>query len=351
MATESSPGNGPRSAPNPAPLTPDRIMQLGFGYMASKTLLSAVELGVFTELAKGPLAAESLQERLGLHPRSARDFFDALVALGMLERHNGEYSNSPETDQYLDRAKASYAGGLLEMFSRRLYGFWDALPEALRTGQLQNEAKAGGDFFAALYADPVALAGFARAMTGISLASAYAIARQFPWPKYQRFVDVGAAEGGLAVAIAQAHPHLTGIGFDLPPLRPIFEPYVRAAGLTERVQFQAGDFFTDPLPAADVLVMGHTLHDWGLEDKRTLLAKAYAALPAGGALVVYETIIDPDRRENVVGLLMSLNMLIETPAGFDYTGPDCAGWMTEAGFRETRVEHLAGPESMVVGIK
>ncbi len=333
------------------PLTPDGIMQLGFGYMASKTLLSAVELGVFTELAKGPLAAEVLRERLGLHRRSAGDFFDALVALGLLARDDGQYSNAPETDLYLDRAKPSYAGGLLEMFSRRLYGFWNALPEALRTGQPQNEAKAGGDFFAALYADPAALAGFARAMTGISLASAHAIARQFPWAKYQRFVDVGTAEGGLAVAVASAQPHLTGIGFDLPPLRPIFEQYVTAAGLQDRVRFQAGDFFTDPLPATDVLVMGHILHDWGLEDKRALLKKAYAALPTDGALVVYETIIDADRRENVVGLLMSLNMLIETPAGFDYTGPDCAGWMREAGFRETRVEHLAGPESMVVGIK
>jgi hypothetical protein len=100
-----------------------------------------------------------------------------------------------------------------------------------------------------------------------------------------------------------------------------------------------------------VLVMGHILHDWDLGQKKGLIAKAYAALPAGGALLVYEALIDDERRQNAFGLLMSLNMLIETPGGFDYTGADCRGWMREAGFRDTRVEHLVGPDSMVVGVK
>ena len=132
---------------------------------------------------------------------------------------------------------------------------------------------------------------------------------------------------------------------------PHFEAYVVAQGLSDRLRFQAGDFFADPLPRADVLVMGHILHDWGLDRKRQLIAAAHDALPAGGALLVYETIIDDDRRSNAFGLLMSLNMLIETREGFDYTGADCIGWMREAGFREMRVEPLVGPNSMVVGIK
>jgi hypothetical protein len=117
------------------------------------------------------------------------------------------------------------------------------------------------------------------------------------------------------------------------------------------LRFYPGDFFEDPLPAADVLVMGHILHDWDLHEKRLLLEKAYEALPEGGALIVYEALIDDERRENAFGLLMSLNMLIETPAGFDFTGEDCSSWMRDAGFRETYVEHLVGPDSMVVGIK
>jgi hypothetical protein len=157
--------------------------------------------------------------------------------------------------------------------------------------------------------------------------------------------------GGLTVEIARAHPHLTGLGFDLPTVRPVFERYVAQQGLNERVTFQAGDFFKDPLPGVDVLVMGHILHDWSLDEKKLLLRKAYEALPSRGALIVYDAMIDDERRENAFGLLMSLNMLIETPAGFDYTGADCRGWMEEAGFKNVRIEPLQGPYSMAVGQK
>jgi hypothetical protein len=330
---------------------PDRILELALGFWGAKTLLSAVELGLFTQLTEGPLDAEALRARLGLHPRSARDFFDALVALGVLDRQGDRYANTPETALFLDPAKPTYIGGFLEMVNARLYPFWGSLTEGLRTGRPQNEAKTGDDFFAALYQDPTRLRQFVQAMTGLSLGSAHAIARAFPWSRYRTFVDVGTAQGGLPVVLAQAHPHLGGGGFDLPPIEPIFADYVASFGLQDRLRFYPGDFFSDPLPPAEVLVMGHILHDWNLEEKRLLVAKAYAALPEGGALIVYDTIIDDERRRNVFGLLMSLNMLIETPGGFDYTGADCCAWLREAGFRETYVEHLVGPESMAVGIK
>jgi SAM-dependent methyltransferase len=343
-----SAGNG-GSVP---PVTPDQIMQLGLGFWGSKTLLSAIELGVFSTLASGPASAEDLRKRLDLHERSSRDFLDALVALGMLERGPHGYRNTAATDFFLDRAKPSYVGGLLEMANARLYGFWGSLTEALRTGELQNEAKGGGeDLFAALYADPDRLRGFVAAMSAISAGAALAIAQKFPWDRHQTFCDVGSAQGAVPVHVALAHPHLTGIGFDLAPVGPIFEDFVASFGLEERVRFAAGDFFADPLPAADVLVMGHILHDWGMDDKLKLLRSAYDALPDGGALIVYEAIIDDERRENAFGLLMSLNMLIETREGFDYTGADCRGWMADVGFRESYVEPLVGPDSMVVAIK
>jgi hypothetical protein len=332
-------------------ITPDRLLELGTAFWGAKTLLSAVELGAFTELARGPLDAEALGRRLGLHPRGTRDFFDALVGLGLLERTDDRYANTPTTDLYLDRAKPSYMGGVLEMANARLYPHWAHLTEALRTGRPQNEARVGGDIFALLYQNPAALRQFARSMTALSTGAAMTLARAFPWQDYRTVADIGCAEGCLPVQVALAHPHLSGVGFDLPPMAPIFDEYVAGFGLQERLRFVPGDFFTDALPAADVLVLGRILHDWGLEEKRTLLAKAYDALPEGGALIVYETILDGERRQNVFGLLMSLNMLIDTPAGFDYTGAECAGWMRDAGFRETRVEHLLGPDSMVVGRK
>jgi hypothetical protein len=332
-------------------ITPDAIMQLGFGYWGSKTLLSAVELGLFTELAKGPLALEDIRARLNLHERSVRDFLDALVALGMLQCEQGRYANTPATNLYLDRTKPTYLGGMLEMMSARLFRFWADLTEGLKTGKPQNEAKHGGDLFDTLYSDPQRLEQFLSAMTGLSLGIAHAMAGKFPWSQYQSFVDIGVAQGGLPVVLAQTHKHLTGVGVDLEVVGPIFDKYVASHGLQDRLKFAKLDFFNEPLPKADVVIMGHILHDWDLPTKKMLLGKAYKALSAGGALIVFEALIDDERLSNAFGLLMSLNMLIEMRGGFDYTGADCATWMREAGFKQTRVEHLSGPDSMVVGIK
>jgi SAM-dependent methyltransferase len=332
-------------------LDPGRIMELGLGFWGSKTLLSAVELGVFTELANGPREGAELAARLGLHPRSARDFLDALVALGVLAREHGGYANTAESDLFLDRGKPSYIGGMLEMANARLYPFWGWLTEALQTGEPQNEARTGGDFFAELYSDQDRLGQFVHAMTGLSAGAAIAIAEHFPFERYQSVLDLGCAEGGLLVQLALTHPHLRATGFDLPAVREPFERYVRSFELEDRITFAGGDFFTDPLPAADVITLGHILHDWGLDEKKRLLEQAHEALPAGGAVIVFDAIIDDERRENTFGLLMSLNMLIETSAGFDYTGADCQTWMREVGFADTYLQHLAGPDSMVVGVK
>ncbi len=333
-------------------VTPASIMQLGLGFMASKTLLSAIELGVFTELADGPGSAEQLIDKLGLHERAARDFLDALVSLGMLEREAGLYRNTAETDEYLVRGKLGYLGGMLEMANERLYPFWGSLTEGLKSGLPQNEVKSGGaGLFEALYGDPERLRLFLAAMTGLSAGASRAIAEKFPWRDYQTVLDVGGAQGGLLVQLGLAHPHLRGRNYDLPVVQPIFEEYVAANNLSDRLTFYPGNFFEDPLPPADVITMGHILHDWDLEQKRMLLKKAYDALPPGGSLLVFEALIDDERRNNPFGLLMSLNMLIETPGGFDYTGRDCSAWMRDAGFTSTRVEHLAGPDSMVVGVK
>jgi hypothetical protein len=202
-------------------------MQVGMGFWASKTLLSAVELGVFSTLANAPADLPTLQRKLALHRRSARDFLDALVALKLLERVNGIYSNTVDTDQFLDRAKPSYIDGVLEMANARLYGFWGSLTEALRTGELLNESKGGGeDIFAALYADPEQLRGFLSAMSGVSAGAAHAIAANFPWRDYKTFMDLGSAQGMVPATLARAHPHLTGIGFDLPPVKSVFEEFI-----------------------------------------------------------------------------------------------------------------------------
>lgn len=333
-------------------LNPEQILQTGMAFWPAKTLLSAIEIGLFSELAHGPEGYEALAGRLGLHQRSARDFLDALVALGFLIRDGDRYGNTPETDMFLDRKKGSYVGGILEMANHRLYPFWGHLTEALRTGLPQNEIRTGGPgLFETLYADPARLKEFLAAMTGVSRGANLAIATALPWLDYQSYVDVGTAQGDLAVQIALVNRHLRGIGFDLPEVAPIFEDYVNAAGVQNQLSFTSGSFFEDDLPKADVVLMGHILHDWDLPTKKMLIRKAYDALPPGGAFVVYESLIDDDRSKNAFGLMMSLNMLIETPGGFDFTGADCMAWMKEAGFSTTRVQHLVGPDSIVVAIK
>jgi hypothetical protein len=332
-------------------VTPEKILQTGLAFWASKTLLSAVEMGLFTELAKAPQRFDALRGRMGLHPRAARDFFDALTALGFLKKDSDVYENTPETELFLDKNKPSYIGGILEMANHRLYPFWGHLTEALRTGMPQSEIKGGPSFFESLYADPARLREFLRSMTGLSHGANLTIASKFPWSDFKTFVDVGTAQGDLAVQIAKANPHLRGVGYDLPEVAPAFEDYTNATGTQAQLTFAPGNFLEEELPKADVVLMGHILHDWDLATKRMLIEKAYRALPVGGALVVYEAIIDDARTKNAFGLMMSLNMLIETPGGFDYTGADCSAWMRDAGFKTVRVEALVGPDSMVVALK
>jgi hypothetical protein len=241
---------------------------------------------------------------------------------------------------------------MFEMANNRLYQFWGGLTIALRTGEPQSETMTGEQgFFELLSTDPEKLGCYLQAMTGLSRGSNIAISQRFPWSEFKTAVDVGTAQGDLITQVALANPHIAGTGFDLPQVRAVFEDYITGNGLSGRVHFHPGSFFDSPIPNADVVMMGHILHDWNLEEKKLLIRKAHEALPTGGALIVYESIIDDDRSKNVFGLLMSLNMLIEHTGGFDYTGADCIGWMKEAGFTSTRVEHLVGPDSMVVGIK
>ena len=334
---------------------PSHIMQIGLGFFASKTLLSAVELGLFTELAKQPMTADEIAGALGLSARAVPDFPDALVALKLLDRTgdgaNARYGNTPEGALFLDRNSPGYIGGMLEMANARLYRFWADLSEGLRTGKPQNEIKQAESMFAKLYESPDRLEQFMNAMAGISAGNFKALAEKFDFSKYATLCDVGGATGQLSCMVAAAQPHMRCISFDLPKVTPIATERIAQAGLADRVTATGGDFFADPLPKADVVTMGMILHDWNLERKKVLIRKAYDALPDGGAFIVIEALIDDARRENAFGLLMSLNMLIEFGDAFDYTGADFSGWCREAGFRKFEVIPLAGPSSAAVAYK
>jgi 2-polyprenyl-3-methyl-5-hydroxy-6-metoxy-1,4-benzoquinol methylase len=341
------------TAVTPSRLDPSRIMQVGEGFMASKTLLSAIELDLFTQLRSTALTASQIKNRLGLHQRAIPDFPDALLALGMLTR-DGEgpearYANTSETAVFLDKASPTYIGGVLEMCNARLYQFWGDLTEALMTGQPQNEVKhSGRAMFEQLYSDPARLKQFMDAMTGASMSGFHALADTFDFAERRTLCDVGGATGQLSIVLARRHPHLRCITFDLPVVEPLARASIAAAGLTDRVAIASGDFFTNALPQADVITMGMILHDWNLEQKMHLIKAAHTALSPGGALICIEPLIDDARRTEAFALSMSLNMLIEFGDAFGFTGNDYTDWCTQVGFERVDVLPLAGP--MTAGI-
>ena len=338
------------------PLDPSHIMQTATAFWASKVLLTAVELDLFTTLGDGQQSAAQLGQALELHPRGTYDFFDALVALKFLDRDGdgpeGQYRNTPETAAFLSKKSPTYIGGVPQMLNSRLFGFWNHLGTALKTGKPQNEVKDGGkSIFEALYANQETLGEFLDAMTGFQAASFALLAQKFDFPSYKTVGDVGGALALLSRVVGAHHQHLSFTSFDLPPVAPVALKHIKAAGMESRIKPIAGDFFKDDLPKADVITMGNILHDWNLENKKILIWKAYDALPDGGAFIAIENVIDDARRDNAFGLLMSLNMLIEFGDAFDYTGADFRNWCSEAGFRRFDMIALAGPTSAVIAYK
>lgn len=335
---------------------PSKIMQIGMGFWASKTLLTAVNMDLFTNLARGEKSGQQIQEILGLHSRSLYDFLDTLVALQFLQRkglkETALYSNAPDADLFLDKNKPTYIGGILEMSNNRLYPFWNHLEEALKTGKSQNESKNGdASMFEAIYANQETLREFLHAMGGVQAGNFDNFARNYDFSTIQTHCDIGGAGGNLCVHIAKNNEHMNCISFDLPAVGPIASDNFNHLGLGDRIKAVTGDFFSDDLPNAELITMCNVLHDWGLQDKKTLIAKAYDALPENGTLVVIENVIDNDRNKNAFGLMMSLNMLIETDEGFDYSFSDIEAWTKEAGFKTITSMPLTGPTSAVIAVK
>jgi SAM-dependent methyltransferase len=325
----------------------ERIVELALAYRRSSVLFAAVELGVFAAVSSEPLDAEAIGQRVGLDRRGARDFLDALVALDLLERDRaGRYATRADAAAYLDPSQVGYVGALVTYQQRMLAPTWARLGEALRDGKPKGGVFAAGGFEP--YYDCADKADrFVTAMAAGSLGPARALAARFPWKRYRSLADIGTADGAVAVEIAKRHAHVHAVGFDLPVLEARFTRNSAMHDLARRVTFRAGDFLADPLPRADVLVMGRILHDWPQATRCMLIEKALAALEPGGALVVWDALID-DRRRDARGLIASLNMLLQTDGGGEYTARECAAWMRAAGFGRVRTLGLFGPYKAVV---
>src|SRR5688572_20861724 len=338
--------------------SPAGIMQIGTGFWASKILLSAIKFQLFTKLAeKKTMTGQEIKTSLNFNcsDRHVYDFLDALTAFQFLHREGlletAVYSNTPDTDTFLDKNKHSYIGGILEMMNNRLYAFWGNLEDGLLTGLAQNEVKKGEDFFGLIYQDPAKLKEFVNAMGGIQMGNFMAFAQKFDFSKYGTLTDIGGSAGLLSIMVAKHQPHITCTTFDLPPVEPVAKETIQQFQLSTRVKAQSGDFFKDAFPKSDIVTMGNILHDWDEENKIMLMTKAYEALPEGGAFVAIENVIDNERKQNVFGMMMSLNMLIENGSGFDYTFADFNSWAKVVGFKSTILLPLAGPTSAAIAYK
>lgn len=337
-------------------IDPSKIMQIGMGFWASKTLLTGVNIGLFTLLAKGSLSGASIKSELELHDRGLYDFLDTLVALGFLERiglgESAFYSNSEDANLFLDKAKQSYCGGLLELANNRLYPNWNLLEDSLKTGlsydQLVPNSK---PLFEEVYSSSEKLTEFLSAMSGLQMGNFIALANTFNFSNYSTLCDIGGAGAYLSAQVVMNNPHMSCSSFDLPQVTPIAAENISNMGLADKVATKAGDFFTDEFPKADVITMGNILHDWGTKDKKMLIQKAYNALPDGGSLIVIENVIDNDRSVNAFGLMMSLNMLLETSDGYDFSEADFEAWAREVGFNNIHTMSLTGPTSAIIATK
>ncbi|WP_030409413.1 methyltransferase [Streptomyces albus] len=323
--------------------TPAGIIRLSNAFCDAKALLTAVELGLFTTLAeKGPSTQEEIRQELGLHGRGLSDWLHLLAALGLLTRQDGRFGNAEGAGTYLVRGSEQYVGGFLERSNRNLYPAWGRLTEALRTGEQQS-----GSDFEEVTKNPHILRQFVGMMDALTHVVGPELVEKFDWSGHSSVLDVGGARGNLCSIIVKAQPHLSGHVFDLPPMEPLFDEKVAACGLTGKVTFHGGSFFTDPLPRADVVTLGHVLHDWDEQQRGELVAKAYDAVNPGGALLVYDRMLD-DTPDHVENLVISLDMLLVTDGGSEYPVSEVVAHAGRAGFASTETLPLSDYDTLVI---
>lgn len=324
------------------------ILRLGNAFCDAKALLTAVELDLFTQLhgAPGGSATEAeVKQELGLHGRGLGDFLDLLVALRILERQDGRYRNAPGTDRHLVRGADEYIGGFLLRSNRNLYPAWDRLEEALRTGRQQS-----GSHYDEVTRNPAVLRQFIGSMDAFTNLLGAQLVDAYDWSPHASVVDVGGARGNLASQIVRARPHLAGHVFDLPEMEPFAKELIADLGLGGRLEFHGGSFFTDPLPSADVVVLGHVLHDWDPKQRSLLIHKAFDAVNPGGTLLVYDRMLD-DEPEHAENLVISLDMLLVTDGGSEYPAAEIIGYAEHAGFARTEVTPLGDYDTLVTCYK
>ena len=338
---------------HPSKITPIPLMQIISGFWVSKTLAASVELDLFSKLSGRGVDVMELTQILGLHPRPAEMLLSGCTALGLLEKREGRYHNSPLSDEFLVRGKPYYFGGFVSMLDKRLYIPWNKLTEALKMNRAQTWEEQS-DLFELLSANPEEQRIFTEAMHSFSVQSGKALAEAFNFSPFKRLLDVGGGSGAYCIEAARRYPDLRAVVFDLPAALEIAREKIADEEFDDRIETLAGDFFREEIPkGADVILLSMILHDWSPEKNRSILSKCYDALPTGGSLIVSELMMDDDKTGPLPAALMSLNMLIETEGGFNYTWAEYTNWLEEIGFKDIKRVPLESPgaNGILIGYK
>lgn len=324
------------------------VVEQAMAFQPAKLVLAALDIGLFALLAAGPATEREIRERLGLHHRATADFLHALAGLGLLEPEDGRFRLGPAARAALGGGGENDLSGFLGMADRVMYPAWGRLADLLRTGRPQAGTFRGQDMFTELYNSPDERDSLVTMVEDASRPLIPALARSFAWPEYGSVLELGGCRGNVLAGLVRAHPHLRATVFDLPALRPAFDEHMTALGLAGTVGFHAGDFFTDPLPGADVLMIGHSLVDWDDEQRRELIARTYPAVRPGGAFLVWDPMIVPQEHSYLRNLIRSLNFRLMTPHGGGYRAEDCERWMRAAGYADVSGRALGQDVTLVV---
>ncbi|MEU9008740.1 methyltransferase [Streptomyces sp. NPDC048479] len=335
-----------------AAVHPGAVLAQAMAFQPARLVLTGIEIGLFKELAKKPATEDAIRERLGLHTRGTDHFLAALVELGFLERSDGgEFSNSRAAQQFLVPGDEGYLGGFLRIAGQVMYPAWDKLGEALRTGAPQAATYTGEDMFGELYESDEKKDGLVGMAEDASRPLIPALTESFGWAKYSSVLELGGCRGNVLAGLVKAHPHLDACVFDLPQLDGDFTAHMSAIGMAEKVRYHGGDFFADPLPQADVLMIGHALVDWNDEQRKQLVKNTFAAVRPGGAFLVWDPVIVDDDESYLRNLIRSLNLQLMTPHGKGYRFEQCAEWMREAGYAEVTRTSLGHDVTLVIAHK
>lgn len=334
------------------PLDPSPVLDALDGFRRSKTMFAALELGVFERLAKAPAGAAELAQDLKLHADATERLLDACVGSGLLGKKDGVYSNLPAASAYLVRSSPEALVGYIDYSNRVGYRMWGDLETAIRKGTHLWETTYGlkGDIFAHFFKTEDSKRDFLLGMHGMGMLSSPRVVESFDLGRFRHLVDLGGATGHLAMAACRRYPGLRATVFDLPPVVASAKEFLARGPEGARVSLAAGDFFSDPLPEADLFALGRILHDWSVDKIRILLRKICERLPAGGALLIAERLLNADKTGPLKGQLQSLNMLVCTE-GKERNAEEYRTLLLEAGFREVETRETGSVVDALLAVK